>query len=388
MAAAQHLEGTVPAVVLPATVLVEAMAAVAAAGTRSAVAHAGLPVLIGQPGVRAAAVVERALDVVVVQASVGYECGTMAPGQRLPLDAGLPVTEAVRTGSTVVRGRGPSWVAVPLPPRGSGALLLSLHGAPPVELGGLSSLAGVLGESLWRAGAGQQALADVARLTAALAPAPVGSPRGEVVARSVPVHGPVGGDVLLCLPDGREGSWLVAADVCGSGLHAALVARSVAATVTAVAPYCPGPAALLQDLERCLAPVVDPDGFVTAVVVHLGPREITVASAGHPAPLLLLPSGPVTVDVTPGPPLALATGPDEPGPESAVAVPPGAVLMLHTDGLVDREGSHGLDPLDLVRGLALDDLPAAAEQVLAAAGRSGPAADDVSLMLVRPGPGR
>lgn len=379
------MEGTtVPAVVIPTSVLVEAMTAVAAAGTRFDVAHASLPLLVDQPGVRAAAVVERALAEVVVQGSVGYGCGAMAPGQRLPLDAGLPVTEAVRTDRTVILGQGPSWVALPFPPRRSGALLLSLHGAPPVELDGLTSLARALGEALQRARAGERALADVAQLTAALAPAPVDGSPVEAVSRSVPVDGPVGGDVLLCLPDGRGGSWLVAADVCGSGVHAALIARSVAATATAVAPYCPGPAALLQDLERCLRPVVGPDSFVTAVVVHLDAQGCTVACAGHPAPLLLSSSGAVAVDVAPGPPLALATGPAEPWQESATAVLPGTVLLLHTDGLTDRDGGHDADPLALVDGLPVDDLPTLVEQVLAAAERIGPAIDDVSVLVVRP----
>src|SRR5688500_16524907 len=35
--------------------------------------------------------------------SVGYDCDTMAPGVRLPLTAGLPLTEAARTGNAVVQ---------------------------------------------------------------------------------------------------------------------------------------------------------------------------------------------------------------------------------------------------------------------------------------------
>ena len=374
----------VPVVGLPAGLLVEALSAVAAAGRRLEVAQACLPLLLEVPGVRAAAVVERAGTDVVVQGSAGYGCGSMAPGQRIPLASGLPVTEAVRTDRAVVQGTGPAWVAVPFRRRGSGALLLSLDVAPPAELAEVTTLARAVGEALVRAGEGEQARDDLDRFAAALVPAPASATAVEMVSRSLPVDGAVGGDVLLCLDDGRGGTWLVAADVCGSGLHAALLGRSVAATATAVAPYCSGPSALLQDLERSLRPVVGTGSFVTAVVVHLHVRGATVASAGHPPPLLLSSAGAVAVEVSPGPPLALETGSSEAWEQTAVTLPPGTVLLLHTDGLVDRSGRPGVDPALLVAGLALDDLAAVADQVLRSAERLGPASDDVSLLLVRP----
>lgn len=91
---------TAPPVVLPVRVLVEALTQLAGAGDRLDVAEAALPLLLGLPGVRAAVVVERSGPDVVVQGSAGYDCGDMGPGARLPLDAGLPVTEAVRTDRT------------------------------------------------------------------------------------------------------------------------------------------------------------------------------------------------------------------------------------------------------------------------------------------------
>lgn len=370
---------------LPTRVMVEALAAVAAAGSRLEVAQACLPLLLEQPGVRAAAVVERAGTEVVVQGSAGYDCSTMAPGQRLALDAGLPVTEAVRTGRVVAQGSGPGWVAVPFRQRGQGALLLSLDGAPPADVAVLTALARGLGEALLRAAGGEKVAADLERLTAALASTPVDTPGREAVTCSVPVDGPVGGDVLMCVDDGRDGAWLVAADVCGSGPPAALLGRSVGTTVTALAPYCSGPGALLLDLERTLRPVVGAGSFVTAVVVHLSAGGAAVASAGHPAPLLLTPSGASALAVRPGPPLALESGHDETWEQTRVDLPPGAVLLLHTDGLTDREGSRGTDPLLLVPDPpALDDLAALAAGVLAAADRLGPAVDDVSLLVVRP----
>ncbi|MGR7001010.1 SpoIIE family protein phosphatase [Yinghuangia aomiensis] len=62
-----------------------------------------------------------------------------------------------------------------------------------------------------------------------------------------------------------------------------------------------------------------------------------MASAGHPPPLLLRPGqAPEFVDLTPGPPLGFGGPPFE---EAEIAVPPGSLLALYTDGLVGNRGS-------------------------------------------------
>jgi hypothetical protein len=142
----------------------------------------------------------------VVLASAGYDCGSMAAGTGLPLDAALPVTEAVRTGRRVVRGGGPSWVALPLGGgvQAPGALLLSLTGAPPGsdDLERLEQVTRVLGASLRRA-AGQDAdTALLAAVTERLRTVPVldAGPGLEVELRSQPATARPGGDVVACVP--------------------------------------------------------------------------------------------------------------------------------------------------------------------------------------------
>ena len=383
MEAPRPVERAAAPVVVPPRVLVDGLTALVGAVDRLEVAEAALPPLLDLPGVRAAAVVERSGSDVVVQGSAGYECGAMGPGARLPQDAGLPVTEAVRTSRAVTAGAGPSWVAAPFRRRGAGALLLSLTGAPPQDLAPVVALAHAIGQALERVGRTERALADLAVLTAA-APVAVDDPTPHVVLRFLPLEGSVGGDVLLAVPDGRDGSWLVVADVCGSGLAASLVGRSVAAAVRALAPYSRGPAELLDDLERSLRPVVHPGSFVTALVVRLAAEGTTVASAGHPPPLLLTTSGATALDVPPGLPLALETGRDEAYEAVPVVLPPDALLLLHSDGLSDREGARDTEPLALLRNVPLADPATVADRVLAAAQRAGPATDDVALMVVRP----
>lgn len=387
--------GTAPAGPRPRTpspaalddaLLVDVLSRLAAAGGRASVADAVLPALLEVPGVRAAALVLRDRDRVVIAGSAGYGCGPMSPGEALPLDAGLPVTEAVRTGRTVVQGTGPSWVAVPFGGR-AGALLLSMTTTPvqsTAELARLRRLARALGDALGRTGEQEQALAQLAVVTSRLGPLPLGE---GVTVRSLPYVGAVGGDVALCLPDGRGGRWLVVADVCGAGLPAAVLGRSVSATFTALAPYVDGPAALLAAADRALRSAVGPGLFVTALAVHEAEGVLHVATAGHPPPLLLTANEAVAVELDPGPPLALESDEQAARSEVAVLLPPDVVLLLHTDGLLDRRGPDGTrsaDALALVAGRCIDDLELRADAVLAAADRHGAVADDVTLLLARP----
>lgn len=386
--------GRAPAGPLPRTpaqlddaLLVDALARLAGADSSEAACDAVLPLLLDVADVRAAAVVLRDRTRVVIVGSAGYGCGPMSAGADLPLDAGLPVTEAVRTGRTVVQGTGPSWVATPFGNR-AGALLLSLTGPPPQapsQLARLQRLARTLGDVLQRTTAQVDTAAALAVVSGRLA-APPAPP--DVAVRSTPHQAPAGGDVALCLPDGRGGRWLVVADVCGCGLAAAVTGRAVHATFTALAPYVDSPAALLAAADAALRAADVPDLFVTALVVHERDGRVRAASAGHPPLMLLREGGVTTVELDPGLPLVLADGPAPERADADVEIPPDAVLLLHSDGLVDRRDADGAtvsaDAADLVAGLRLDDLEALADDLLAAAGAVGAAGDDVTLLLARP----
>lgn len=375
-----------PAGAFDDALVVDALTRLAGAASRAGASDAVLPLLLEVPGVRAAAVVLRDGGRVLVAGSAGYDCGTMAPGAELPLDAGLPITEAVRTGRTVLQGSGPSWVAMPFSHR-AGGLLLSLTGPPPEapsELTRLHRVARGLGDALARARTQENASAELAVVSAQLAPP---APAAGVTVRSLAYQGPVGGDVALCLPDAADGRWLVVADVCGSGLAAAVVASSVQATLTALASYADGPAALLRAADRALRACAADGAVVTAVVVHERAGRLRVASAAHPPLLLLSPSGVTTVEVEPGRPLALDGEQPCLRAEVEVPLPDDAVLLLHTDGLADRrlgDGTCTADVPSLVAGLPLDDLEELADAVLAAAQARGAQGDDVTLLLARP----
>ena len=372
------------------TLVVDVLGRLAGAATSADVAAAGLPLLLEVAGVRGAAVVVRDGVRVVVLGSAGYDCGPMSPGGVFPLDAGLPMTEAVRTRRLVVQGSGPSWVAAPFGRGMSGALLLSLDVAPPEDPEQrfrLTRIARAIGDGLRRARDQERALGELAAVSGGLA-LPVAAPPGwEVAVRAVPQDGVAGGDVVLALDDDRGGTWLLAADVCGMGLAAAVVARSVHGVLSALTPFAADPGELLARADRALRTAVEPGRFVTAIAVRVTADRIEVAGAGHPPPLLLsAPSSLAVLDVDPGPPLALEVDAPAAWPVCCSAWSGDDLLLLHTDGLTDRRGPDGtlsVPPVDLVRGLPAGRPDQVADAVLAAAERVGPAADDVTLLVAR-----
>jgi serine phosphatase RsbU (regulator of sigma subunit) len=94
-----------------------------------------------------------------------------------------------------------------------------------------------------------------------------------------------------------------------------------------------------------------PDAHATAAVVVLDPATgaLTWASAGHPPPLVVLPDGSAAyLDQPPGPPLGVTTGGRREHANRTDVLPPGGLLHLCTDGLVegrDRPTDIGLKAL-------------------------------------------
>ena len=159
----------------------------------------------------------------------------------------------------------------------------------------------------------------------------------------------VGGDWYdaFRLADGR---FVVSiGDVVGSGLQAAIAMVNVRQTMRGVAQVHPDPALMLEAAERTLR-AQHPDRYVTAFVGVLDPvtQQCAYANAGHPGPYLRLPDGALVQIPGGGVPLGL-------GFSSSIEVrqfvlPPGSVLVLYTDGLIEatRDMLEGERRLELV----------------------------------------
>ncbi|MGW4498715.1 PP2C family protein-serine/threonine phosphatase [Micromonospora sp. NPDC004336] len=212
----------------------------------------------------------------------------------------------------------------------------------------------------------------------------------DLAARYVPGHVTgVGGDWydVFTLPSGWLG--LVIGDVSGHGLQSAVVMGRIRSALRAYALVCDDPAEALAMLDRKVSHF-EAGSLTTAIYAMISPDRTTVriSAAGHLPPVLAVPGrrgAPVPVPVDP----PLGTGPRPPARrQSTVDLPPGAVLVCFTDGLVERRREIidvGLEHLvDMVR-------PAPAEQVcatvMAALGTDQPT-DDIAMLVVRRRPAR
>jgi serine phosphatase RsbU (regulator of sigma subunit) len=194
----------------------------------------------------------------------------------------------------------------------------------------------------------------------------------------------IGGDWydLVRLDDDRL--FFVVGDVSGRGLRAATVMASLRYAIRAYAADGDDPATVLTKLTRLLS--VGRDGnFATVLcgVIDVGRHEVTLASAGHPYPLLLANGHADFVPMSNGVPVGVG-GPNGYHPV-IVSIPARATLLVYTDGLVERRGETldaGFERLrEASAGVAgsLDDLLG---QVVDELMREG-AEDDTALLGIR-----
>lgn len=196
----------------------------------------------------------------------------------------------------------------------------------------------------------------------------------------------VGGDFYDVLDLGNRRAGLAVGDVMGHGVQAAAAMGQLRSALRAYARLGMEPAQTLSILDDLVADF--PGGMLVTCLygaydARLG--TLTVASAGHLAPLLRSPSGEVsTLEVPPGPPLGAGA---RAFTEVVHEVPVGSLLAMFSDGLVeDRRRDLDAGRSELVAALAehgTGPLSATGEAVLHAMGRRGRNEDDVALLLVR-----
>jgi len=111
----------------------------------------------------------------------------------------------------------------------------------------------------------------------------------------------------------------------------------------------PEPGAFLAAANAVVCDEIAPGKFVTMLYLTVDPRtgEVACASGGHPQPRTLLPDGTVRVLDVRG--LALGIDPGQRYAAATEELPPGAAVVLYTDGLVEaRRGGefYGTERLD------------------------------------------
>jgi hypothetical protein len=170
---------------------------------------------------------------------------------------------------------------------------------------------------------------------------------GTVAARYVAAVGglSVGGDWydLVELDDHRRG--LIVGDCVGHGLDAATAMGQLRSAARAMMLNGRDPASVLEGLDLFAGSVEGAScATVVCAVIDRETGTVTYSRAGHPPPLVAGPSGRQWLDGGLGLPLEVRPGASRLNETAAIG--PDDVVVLYSDGLVERRG----EPLDI--GLA------------------------------------
>ena len=227
----------------------------------------------------------------------------------------------------------------------------SVDGFAPSRIRVMEALAGHLAIAIENAHLFLRERQEKERLTAELREAQLMQlqllPERDITHSAFAIHG-------VCLPCRTvAGDWfdyimlgdgliaVIVADVAGKGMAAALLMSSTRGILRLLAERVIGPAALLSRLNHTLLQDFPRSKFVTMACVLLDPHEMTarIALAGHPPPVLISGTPRLLKDAG-GLPLGILDGDYA---EEQIALPPGARLVLYSDGVLEAQSRDGED---------------------------------------------
>ncbi|MFF3504405.1 SpoIIE family protein phosphatase [Streptomyces sp. NPDC003247] len=338
----------------------------------------------------------------------GYPAGLMDRFDHAPLTSDTPAVHVLTTGTpsffatfadlkrsyppAVLQDGMAAWAFLPLITSGRpvGSLVLAYDRPRPFpreERSVLTSIAGLIAQALDRARL-YDAKHQLARnLQAGLLPGTLPRIPGlDVAARYLPARRGmgIGGDFYDVIHLGEATAAAAIGDVQGHNVRAATLMGQVRTAVHATAGAPPGE--VLARTNRLLTDL-DPGLFTSCLYIDLdlARHRACLATAGHPPPILRHPDGRTEMLRLP-PGLLLGIDPAADYPTTHIPLPPGTVLALYTDGLVEAPGT---DIEDAIAALAdqLAHTPgrtmdALADRLVSHAQRSAPRNDDIALLLI------
>jgi signal transduction histidine kinase/CheY-like chemotaxis protein len=371
---------------------------------------------IGSLGVVAAVV--GVVDQATQQVTVHYvetRDGQVRNGDAVAQAVPTPILEVVRTGRPIIiddlrdssaqydmlsGGVSAIGAAATFPLRDSSSIVVGavalLWPTPrnfsPDEIDLVGDIAGVAGATIARVQAAerehriatdfQDHLLDLSHSSGAVVVSAIYQPASEAMR--------VGGDWYLVSPLDDVGRVAVCVgDVVGHGLEAATVMGRLRAAAAVTALTAPDPRFVLAAVDRYASTLPGATYATLAfAVIDATDRTMTYMCAGHPYPLLVTAAGDVRyLEDGRLPPLTAPARATDTGPGTA-AFPAGSLLIMYTDGLIERHDeslSRGFDrlaaaasgcaglPVDAVCSTLLNQLAPAADHK-----------DDVVVLALRP----
>lgn len=201
-----------------------------------------------------------------------------------------------------------------------------------------------------------------------------------------------GGDFYDAFRADGDDAWaLVVGDVCGKGPEAAALTAMARYTLRALAPDAPGPGRLIERLNAAIARQdAGNTRFLTACVARIERAAdgiaVTLASAGHPPPVIARADGRIEWTTARG--TLVGVFPDIRLEEAELRLAPGDRLVLYTDGITEARrgtrllGDDGLDrAIASLAGSPVEEMPAALAEVAVGAS-GGVLRDDIAVLVV------
>jgi serine phosphatase RsbU (regulator of sigma subunit) len=293
------------------------------------------------------------------------------------------------------KGGKQAWAFLPLVVSGSVAGLCVVSFAHPRRLTGaeralLIALSGLIAQALERARLFDAEHARAQALQRALLPQELPAlPAVTATAQYRPAGQgmDVGGDWYDVIPLSADRVALVIGDVMGHGLPEAVIMGRLRTAVQTLSDLELPPDEILGHLSELVSGLGD-DSFATCLYAIYDPTTAicSVARAGHPPPAIACPDGRVYFAEGNGdPPLGVATPPFE---VVDLPVPPGALLVLYTDGLIesadcdiDKGMTRLADELRTRHGQGLTELCHSLTEAMMPAEQCCP--DDAALLIVQ-----
>jgi sigma-B regulation protein RsbU (phosphoserine phosphatase) len=222
-------------------------------------------------------------------------------------------------------------------------------------------------------------------------------PGARIAARYRPAAGPlrVGGDFYDVHPRPDGTLLFLLGDVCGNGPEAAALTGGIRHALAALHLVEREPQKLLELLNRMLL-ATGRSRFASLVVGSVtartaGSMRVSLASGGHPSPLVLRRDGTVEEIVVPG--MLVGVTANARFSQTTIELNRGDVCLLYTDGITEARGGPTGDEMfgetqleQLLAGcqdLGLDDILA---KINEAVGEwlGGNDHDDIALLMIQP----
>jgi serine phosphatase RsbU (regulator of sigma subunit) len=180
-----------------------------------------------------------------------------------------------------------------------------------------------------------------ARLQAALLPSSLKAPPGlDVAVRYLASGSRAGGDWYDLIAFGDTSAALVVGDLVGHGVEAAATMSRYRSVLRAHARMFEAPAEVMNAYSSFIR--LDEAGQTATVLyarVELDPARggpsLSYCSAGHPPPIILYDGCSTVLPSPQGPLIGLVSGGYS---TNTIAISPGTVVVLYTDGLLERRG--------------------------------------------------